>query len=92
MALDAEPFWGPYVCWKDCPDGSYRSSVIVFSSVLICERFSQSKPCNDAVGQGRSHGLFGNLLLLIFIFTVTSQGCGGGYGFHNFSLAPAATS
>ena len=34
---------------QDCPDGSYRSSVIVFS-------------------------------------------CGGGYGFHNFSLAPAATS
>lgn len=89
MDLDAEPV-GPICLCEGLPRWILS---ILCDSLQLCP-YLREIPTVQTVQccWARSHGLFGNLLLLIFIFFVTSQGCGGGYGFHNFSLAPAATS
>ena len=89
MDLDAEPI-GPICLCEGLPRWILS---ILCDSLQLCP-YLREIPTVQAVQccSARSNGLFGNLLLLIFIFFVTSQGCGGGYGFHNFSLAPAATS
>ena len=89
MDLDAEPV-GPICLCEGLPRWILS---ILCDSLQLCP-YLREIPTVQAVQccSARSNGLFGNLLLLIFIFFVTSQGCGGGYGFHNFSLAPAATS